>query len=694
MAGGLFRRWGLGVDLIFRAGRAAVEMTRTQRAANQLRRSFQRAGQGVQQFVGSFGQVGAVLSAAAAGFGLTIGKASQLAADLESQTLTMRTLLGDAGKAAELIAQIRREAASTPFAEGDLIEGSKRLLRLTGQNVDQNLELLRVMETMAALNPTKNVVDAVEALLDATSGGGFERLKEFGISFRAEDFEQFGRAGGAAWAEAVSAELGRRVNDVTRGADLVGELSRTFSGRLSTLKDAATNNLRELGAVFNREIGPALEPLTEALAGRGPQLRAAAEDLARIVRQLVTMIAPWVDRAVELWDRLGESMQRRIVMIGLAVGALLAVLAPVGAALGVVGFLVAGIVSGLAAAWPVISGVVGALGTLALPEVLGGLAAVAAAATLLFAIFSREGEGPIQTIMRIGQVIWGVLGQFIERTKIRIGAFLGGFREGFGGLAGPIGRTRDAFRPILDMAGEIWAVITGDGVNVQFWHMLGQVLGMVADRLVNGIASGLEVVASAMHVVWSIFRPFALAIWRFVGGLVGLVTGSKSAKDAIADMIVGISGVLVGLVSGVFSLLTGALEIILRTIAGLIRQIPGADRFLDASGSLGADALRGARTAFEGDISAAIAGIGRSGSARDAAASRASAPAVNVQPTTVDNQVQVEAVVQVDGQELARSVGQTNNRTDQRRGRNSPPQTRGLVLRHGRIEQLRAAEVL
>lgn len=226
--------------------------------------------------------------------------------ELERAKTTFNVLVGDTQKAAKLIEDIRVNAAKTPFEFGELLEGSRRLLRLTGANVEQNKQLLVLSEQLAAINPTKTVTDAAEALLDAQVGE-FERLKEFGIKLRIEEVDKAAKAGklaGGAFGDKYLDSIAAAVTKQTGGRDIVGALSKTFSGRVSTLKDIGTELGREIG-------GPAFEILSNGLGelvanlenmSVSPEFRRDIEDLKRFAADA----AKW---AVELARNLPQGVR-------------------------------------------------------------------------------------------------------------------------------------------------------------------------------------------------------------------------------------------------------------------------------------------------------------------------------------------------------------------------------------------------
>jgi len=696
----LIKRWGLGVDLLFEARDAVVNMTRTHRATARLGSEFRNVGAAASDFAGKLGQVAMVLTPIALAFGAAVGKGSALAADLEAQALTMRVLLGDGAKAEALISQIREKAAATPFAEGDLLEGSKRLLRLTKDNVKANGELLDTAMTMAALNPTKNVTDAVEAILDAAGGGGFERLKEFGMAFRAEDFAAAGRPGGEAWGKAITEAMTAEVTKLTRGEDLVGALSRTFTGRLSTFKDAITNGLRTFGQVINAEIGPMFEGLTDWIKGLEAPIRQAAEGLAGMFRTVLAMARPWIARLLGWWDQLGTDGQAMIFQVVMAVGALSAVLLPVGGLLGAVVFAVSSLVGAVAAAWPVISSLAGVIAAAMAPEILIpvalGLAAVAAAGVALFAALSQEGEGPLDTLGRVAGLVRGFLVDAFDRARQAWEAFAGGFLSTSTGLGDAVARLRDAFAPIADKLAEVWALMAGrDGTAaLTMWDMIGQAVGFVGNVLVDKVVAGLELVATVIDVLVLAWRPFALALDQVIQGLLGLVTGSMTAEDAIHVMLNGVIGAIVGLVNLAFQVIAGAIEAVIRLLVVNFAGIPGMESILGATGNLGADAIGRARRSFEEATSNAIAGMDLAENRRTRAQAGQAAPTINVAPAVVENTVNVDTTVKVDGRDLAKAQGAAGVRSAQRQGENIPAEARGRILRGGVIRSLQPSEIL
>lgn len=695
---GLMQRWGLGVDLRFNPGDTSTKLQRTQTRVRSLRDDFQRVGDSASRFASSLAGLGMALAPIGALFGATIGHGSRLAADLEAQSLTMRVMMGDAEKAAGLMEQIRQRAAATPFAEGDLIEGSKRLLRLTQDNADANLDMLDTMMTMTALNPTKTITDSVEALLDAASGGGFERLKEYGISFRAEDFAEAGRPGGEAWAAAVYEALQAEMARLTRGEDLVGALSKTFSGRASTLGDAFTNIFRGIGVEVNQVLGPLLDPITEWINGElAPAVTGAAGLLAGWFVRALAAAQPMIDGLLGLWDAMGSDGQIALMAAVGAFGAFAAIVTPIGAVLGGLVFLVTSFVSSLAAVWPLITAVGGALlSALSAPVLIPiafGIAAVVAALMGLWAAFSEPGDGPMAVLGRIGSAIQVGLVAAFEMARTAWDGFASGFRAAWSGMAGPIDRIREAIRPLSAMILEFLALGSGSEASAfkGFFWLVGALVGQIATTLVDGIAFGFVVISGLLSTMGAALRPWVLSMRQLLGALTGIVDGSLSARDAFTLMIKGIAGALVSIVNSVLQVIMGAVEIVLRLVAETVRRIPGMAGVIDATGGLGSDAIASARLGLERSVSNAIAGVDLAANRSAQAKANAPAPDVRVSPI-LEPEIHTSTTVEIDGNEIARATGAQTVKAGQRQGEPVPAQARGRVLRGGVVGTLGQAE--
>ena len=104
---------------------------------------------------------------------------------LERQEISIEHFVGVANKdktaeqvksmSGDYLKDLRKNADVTPFETNEVIQGGTRSLTIAGGDTKNAMELLKMAEDMAALNPEKTLSDAVEALADAKNGE-FERI--------------------------------------------------------------------------------------------------------------------------------------------------------------------------------------------------------------------------------------------------------------------------------------------------------------------------------------------------------------------------------------------------------------------------------------------------------------------------------------------------------------------------------------
>lgn len=686
---GILQKWGIGAELTFDDGRARVAMGRSLQAVRSLRQGLQSIAGAASQAFGGLGQAGLAVAPVAAGAGLLLRRSVQLASTFEDQRTVMRLMVGDVGRADSLLASLVQRAATTPFSQGDLIEGSKRLLRLTGDNTDRNLELMDVMMTMAALNPTKNVVDATEALLDATSGGGFERLKEFGVTLRASDFEM--QAGDAGFAEAVTTSLMDALQRQTRGADVVGALGQTFRGRMSSLVDAIDNTLRPLGDRINARLGPALEGLIGQIDGARDKFVQAIDRIMTKGDELWARFgAPVVTRLGAAWTSLGTEGQVALLALATGAGAAAAGLASMAPVLGVVGFAVSGIASAVSA----VAGI--GLSAELLPVIAIAAAAAVAIGLLGAALvdgFALPGESAMQTMSRVlgefvagAQALWTDVGPGLME-------FASGFMEAFGGDAGlAISELGDQLYALMASLGEFMAVLTPDGSVTTPWRMLGLIIGHVVGGALQFLGEMMEFVIALFDVGRAMVEPLLAAIIALSIGLGGLADGSLSFGEAFTWVIRGLSGLVLGFFQAMGQSFLGVGELFLRAVATIVRAVPGLGGLLGLEGSFGADAIGELRRSMSRQLTEATLGTELASLGRDQAAADPAPVFVDAPITT---HVAVDTSVRVDSGEIARAGGGAAVR-DSERGIGAPlaAPARGRILRRGlEVRRLTPTEV-
>ena len=220
-----------------------------------------------------------VVGAATAAIGFA-GTAVGLGSQLQQQQISMRHFIGvsNAGMdsaaldkmTSDYMAQLQKNANYTPFSQGEVMEAGTRALSVADGDTKKAMEFVKLAEDMAALNPGKTVMDAMEALADANVGE-MERLKEFGFKMSADDFKA---AGGDLFA--MTDSKGRSLQGFYAGG--AEKLSTSGAGLWSTITGNLESGVQQGGLKMLEALMPALQmaiPLSDQLADTFAQMGAS-----------------------------------------------------------------------------------------------------------------------------------------------------------------------------------------------------------------------------------------------------------------------------------------------------------------------------------------------------------------------------------------------------------------------------------
>ena len=238
-------------------------------------------------------------------------KAATAAADVETQFHKLWTALKSPEAAQSMLDWARKFADVTPFATGETIEAVARLENY-GLSAKQWLPMIGDM----AASMGKSVVDGVEAIADAVSGGGLERLKEFGISTRMllEAGAEKGAGGisymGESALEALKAALASIMS--SRFAGAMDRMATTLAGKWSTFVGALQNLAATIGTALMPVLKPALDYMTrfvDALRERlGPVLERLQPVLVAFAERALAALPIMLERIPQLLGNIADSL--------------------------------------------------------------------------------------------------------------------------------------------------------------------------------------------------------------------------------------------------------------------------------------------------------------------------------------------------------------------------------------------------
>lgn len=214
---------------------------------------------------------------AALGGGISVFKALEKAADMESLKVSFETILGSGQAADDMLRKITATAAATPYGIEELAQASRRLLAVTGR--DELIPKLRMIGDVASA--AQQPIGDLAALyakfigMDKIQGEAFEQLsialpgslQELAKIVGAKDIPALqklgeeGRITGAALDQLF-------INMTSAGGKAFGAMdkqSQTTKGLLSTLTDAVSGLMVAIGTPINDFLKPIIAANTTRL---------------------------------------------------------------------------------------------------------------------------------------------------------------------------------------------------------------------------------------------------------------------------------------------------------------------------------------------------------------------------------------------------------------------------------------------
>ena len=206
---------------------------------------------------------------AALGGGISLAWVGKLAADMETTEVRFATMMGNASQAKNMLSDLDKFAAKTPFQFDDLANGAANLMAFGVGAGDVMTALQHLGDvasgTPATLDQIVNVFGKVQAKGKA-SMEEMNRLMEAGVPILDVLAKQFGvtkaeiikmTSGGKVGFEDFQQAIFSMSDSGGMFFNMIDKQSKTLAGAISTLKD----NFAKLG----REIGTVLLPFMQAV---------------------------------------------------------------------------------------------------------------------------------------------------------------------------------------------------------------------------------------------------------------------------------------------------------------------------------------------------------------------------------------------------------------------------------------------
>jgi tape measure domain-containing protein len=268
----------------------SMDNSQFQRTAQNSRGTLSQLGQSAMGTVGQIaGMLGVGSALAAVGFGV------KLAADAEQTQIAFEVMLGSAGRAKSMLAELKQVSDKSPFSTEDVQQFAKTLVNygVEGKKVVPTIKMLGDVaagdkEKFEGLSRAYGQISSTGRLmgqdLNQLINAGFNPLQEISkktgesmgaLKKRMED-------GNVSFSEVESA-FQSATSEGGRFFGMTERQSQTLSGKFSTLKDSVNESLKTIGQqiITSLDLSSALDHLT-AFATEAPMIFRNAGSLIEV----------------------------------------------------------------------------------------------------------------------------------------------------------------------------------------------------------------------------------------------------------------------------------------------------------------------------------------------------------------------------------------------------------------------------
>ena len=290
------------------------------------------------------------LSIATAG----VGMALKGGMDLEKQEISMRHFMGvgNAGKSskeldamsAQYLKELRDNANATPFETGEVIAAGTRALQISGGNTKEAMNMVKLAEDMAALNPGKTVGDAMEALADMNIGE-MARLTEFGVKASSKDDPK---------------SVQKKLESMYAGG--AGKLADSGAGLLSTITGKLKSNIADIGKSMLEPLKPVMSNVIGFIDQVTPKMLEFGTKIGEGIGQGITWINENLPTILPIFSNTFNATKTAVTAVAPIIGQALVALGPVFTGiLSIASFTMQGIAGVVKAVAPVVGNIINAL---------------------------------------------------------------------------------------------------------------------------------------------------------------------------------------------------------------------------------------------------------------------------------------------------------------------------------------------
>lgn len=498
------------------------------------------------------------LAAAAAANGAFVGFGAKIAGDLEASRAGFITLLGSADEADKVLAQIKKDAASTPFELPGLISANQLLTSVTKDGMRSESMLMNVGKALSAMGKGQPELDRIIVNLQQIGAVGKATMM---------DVKQFAFAGIPIF-EMLQQATGKTGDELS---NFISEGGVTFEMLEGMFNDAGAAGGRFADAFKNQAGG-----FNQLWANMKDTVSMAAADIVTqsgvfdIIKNAMAGVSDWVGKNS---GKISDGIKNMFVWVkdngALVAGVLMGALVPALVA------TAAGVWATLAPLLPFMAA--GALVAVLLDRLaasMGGWGNLIAAVQPILAQVANVVQTVVVNAFNMLLQVWNFLKPSVMQLWASIQQLWGSLMNLWNVLAPVLIPVLKVVATIIGVVivGAIWVLINGLSMLMNFFTAMYNLaagifstLFTIVSTIINGIIGYFNMVFAVWNYIFSWLRAIVMAvfsaIWDKIGGtMTGIVNSVRGAIDGVVGFFNGIWGRVSGGIGKLGEMVGGAIS--------------------------------------------------------------------------------------------------------------------------------------
>jgi hypothetical protein len=263
-------------------------------------------GKALGGLVSGLGSLGLAAAGVGAAFDAVKGVGSLLGIgalnEMEQTRASFQAFTKDSAKTEEILAQVRKEAALTPFAFGEMAKATASLLPVSKASGAGLQDLVKQAEVLAASNPLEGLEGASFSLREAMTGDFTSIIERFNLSRSTINKLKEEGVPNLEIVRKAMAEMGF-------DSDLIAAKAETLDGRWSTFMDTLQTLQMRMGQPIFDAMKDGLSALQPLLDDNMATFEAWADSIAGAIKGVIEFAKTGFAGLVDLWGSLRENFE-------------------------------------------------------------------------------------------------------------------------------------------------------------------------------------------------------------------------------------------------------------------------------------------------------------------------------------------------------------------------------------------------